>query len=274
MSTNRRSSGTSVVVRMLLGVMAMLTCLWSYAPPAQAASTCAGVWVVVDYGSLGGGAATGCSTSYSTGMAALRSVATVVLDAGMVVRVNGLPQVANIQTNYWSYWHSTRQADGSYSAWSYSSVGPSSYHPTPGEAEGWRYAPVGGGYVAPGVLPPKLTATQPPATTAPATTAHATTAAAKTTTAAARTTQATTATTTSDTAAPASQTPTASDTAVETPAITPVTGDSSSSVSSMASAKPTSTSTSSLLGGAGAIGAIAVGAAGVLFWRKRLAARG
>jgi hypothetical protein len=39
------------------------------------------------------------------------------------------------------------------------------------------------------------------------------------------------------------------------------------------SVAPTSTSTSSLFGGVGAIAAIAVAAAGMLLWRKRVAAR-
>ena len=266
-----------VVSRALLGVMALLTCLWSYAIPAHAlpapqASSCAGIWVVVDYGALGG-TATGCAGTYSTGMTALRSAFTVVLEAGMVVKVNGLPATANIQENYWSYWHATRQADGSYSAWSYSSVGPSSYHPTSTDAEGWRYEPVGGGYVAPGVAPPKQTVTtQAPATTAPVTT-RTTTAATKAATTAAQgrtTTQAAPASTT----VPESPSASASSSASETPVSTPVTSDSGPGLPSVAPAQPASTSTGSLLGGVGAIGAIAVGAAGVLFWRKKLAASG
>ena len=169
------------MVRLILGVVALLACLWSYASPAQAlpaqalpaqATSCAGVWVVVDYGALGGTQTACAASGYSTGMAALRSAPGFppTLDNGMVVKINGLPAVPNIQENYWSYWHATRQSDGSYSSWSYSSVGPSSYHPVAGGAEGWRYAPVSGGYVAPGVLPPKQTATtQAPPAAAPAT---------------------------------------------------------------------------------------------------------
>ena len=258
------------MARVLLGVMAVLTCLWSYAAPAHAqTSSCAGVWVVVDYGALGG-TSTACAGSYSTGMVAVRSAGfAVVLDAGMVVKINGLPQVANIQQNYWSYWHATRAADGSYSAWSYSSVGPSAHHPTPGEAEGWRYAPVGGGYVAPGVAPPKQTAT----TQAPATTAAATTKQTTTTTTRAATTAVgqTTARAASATTAPESV-PASSQT--ETPVGTPSSAESGTTVAIAPSATPTSTSTNSLIGGVIAIVAIGAGAAVMLLWRRRVAAKG
>jgi hypothetical protein len=224
------------------------------------------VWVVVDYGALGG-TSTACAGSYSTGMAALRSGFTVTLDAGMVSKINGLPAVPNIQENYWSYWHATRQPDGSYSGWSYSSLGPSSYHPTTGEAEGWRYASVSGGNVPPGVLPPKQTATaQAPATTAAARTTAAATKAA-TTAAGQATTQA------AATTAPDSPTPSDSSVPTESPSDT-YSPSASSTPTVSASAHPTSTSTSSLLGGVGAIVAIAIGAAGMLVWRKRAAAKG
>jgi hypothetical protein len=264
-----------IVARLLLGVVALLSGLLSYMAPAHAlpapqASSCAGVWVVVDYGALGG-TTTACAGSYSTGMAALRSAFTVVLDAGMVVKINGLPGTPNTQVNYWSYWHATRQADGSYGSWSYSSVGPSSYYPTSTDAEGWRYEPVGGGYIAPGATPPKQTATtQAPPTTAPATTARATTVTrAATTAVASQTRQAPPAATTG----PASPSAIASVSESQTPSDTAspvVSGVYGSSVPSIA---PTSTSTSSLFGGVTVIAAIAVAAAGMLLWRKRVAAR-
>jgi hypothetical protein len=268
----------SIMARLVLGVVALLTCLWSYAGPAHAlpapqATTCAGVWVVVDYGALGG-TSTECAGSYSTGMEALRSAprSAPTLDSGLVVKINGLPAVPNIQENYWSYWHATRQADGSYSSWSYSSVGPSAYHPSVGGAEGWRYAPVAGGYVAPGVLPPKQTATtQAPPTTAPATTARTTTAATRAgTTTAGKTTQSAPSTST----APASPLDTPSGTQAETQVSSPAPVDSAGEGRTVAPAAPANTSTSSLLGGVIAIAVIALGAAGVLFWRKRMAAKG
>ncbi len=275
-TTRRRLPGqTHLASRMLLGIVVLLTCAWSYAAPAQAlpapqTASCAGVWVVVDYGAVGG-TATACTGSYSTGTAALRAGFAVTLDAGLIVRINGLPTTPNIQENYWSYWHATRLPDGSYSGWSYSSVGPSAYHPVAGGAEGWRYQPVNAGYVAPGVSPPKQTATtQPPAATAvPATTAKTTATRAATTTGAVA--QATTAglPTGSSSADPSSAPPNPS--GIETPSVSTVPIDTGSSDVPRA---PTSTSTSSLVGGVIAICVIAVAAAAMLIWRKRVAARG
>ena len=279
MSVNGRGSRGQgqIIVRLLLGVVAMLTCLWSYATPAHAlpapqASSCAGVWVIVDYGAVGG-TATACAGSYSTGTAALRSAGfALTLDAGLIVRINGLPTTPNIQENYWSYWHATRQPDGSYSGWSYSSVGPSSYHPVAGGAEGWRYQAVNGGYVAPGVAPPKQTATtQGPATTAPApaTTAKTTVAARATTTGAVS--QATTAAVATGSPATDAASTQGSASGVETPALSTAPSDSASDISPRAAS---STSTNSLVGGVIAISAIAVAAAAMLIWRKRVAAKG
>jgi len=278
-STGRGSQTRGhVVARILLGVVVLLTCAWSYAAPAQAlpapqTASCAGVWVVVDYGAVGG-TATACAGSYSTGTAALRSAGfALTLDAGLIVRINGLPTTPNIQENYWSYWHATRQPDGSYSGWSYSSVGPSSYHPVAGGAEGWRYQPVNAGYVAPGVAPPKQSATtQAPATTAPA---PATTARTTTATRAATTTgavsQATTAAVPTGSSVPDPSSTQASPSGIETPALSTVPIDSGSNdVPRPAS----STSTGSLVGGVIAISAIAVAAAAMLIWRKRVAAKG
>ena len=266
-----------IIVRLLLGVVAMLTCLWSYATPAHAlpapqASSCAGVWVIVDYGALGG-TATACGGSYSTGTAALRSAGfALTLDAGLIVRINGLPTTPNVQENYWSYWHATRQPDGSYSSWSYSNVGPASYYPTAVDAEGWRYQPVNGGYVPPGVAPPKQTATtQAPATTAPApATTAKTTVATRATTSGAVSQATTAAVATGSPATDAASTP-ASASGVDTPALSTAPSDSASVITPRA---PTSTSINSLLGGVITISVIAVAAAAMLIWRKRVAAKG
>ncbi len=279
MSTRRRRpvAQGQIAIRLVLGLVALLTCLWSYAIPAHAlpapqVASCAGVWVVVDYGALGG-TTTACAGSYTTGMTALRSRFTVILDAGMVVRITGLPTTPNTQENYWSYWHATRQADGSYSSWSYSSVGPGAYHPSPGVAEGWRYEPVSGGNVAPGVLPPQQTATtQAPATpaAAPVTTARTTVTTRPPTTKAA--TVATTPTPTGTTPdLPATAT---SPGQAETPVVSEVPSDPESDVAVGSTVQPTSATTSSLYGGVGAISAIALGAAVMLVWRKRRAATG
>ncbi|HET7723368.1 MAG TPA: hypothetical protein VFK68_01910 [Propionibacteriaceae bacterium] len=265
-----------LVAAVLLGLAALLGSLGWYTPaqalPAPQA-TCSGIWVVVDYAALGGGSTIGCATTYTNGTTALRSAGyAVTLDAGMIVKINGLPTAPNTAQNYWSYWHATRQADGSYSGWSYSSLGANAFQPGPNDAEGWRYEPTNGGYVAPSVLPPKQVATtQAPPPPAPATTAR-TTAAPKTTTAAQAATTATTAGTAaapSTSASPTdSPTPSASDS--PTPSDTPAdTATASPEPSSGPTSGGRSGATSSLLGGLGAIGAIAAGAGGVLWWRKR-----
>ena len=121
--------------------------------PAQAA-TCSGVWVIVDYGDLGG-ASTKCAKDHGTGMKALKSAGfKVTTDGGMVTKINGKPGKPDIQVEYWSYWHATRNADGSFSDWSYSNLGADSYKPTKGNAEGWRYQSLDDGKVKPGVRPP------------------------------------------------------------------------------------------------------------------------
>ncbi len=266
------------IAAVLLGLAALLG---SYVPaqaqPVPQASSCAGIWVVVDYAALGGGTVTGCATTYTTGTTALRNAGFpgVVLDAGMIVKINWLPTSPNTAQNYWSYWHATRQADGSYSAWSYSSLGANAFQPGPNDAEGWRYEPTNGAYVPPSVLPPKqVTATQAPATTAPApaTTARTTAAPKRTTTtapAATTTTAAAAASTSASQAVSDSPTPSASDSASlsDTPSDTPTSTPGASS--SPSPGANTGAATRSLLGGLGAIGAIAAGAGGVLWWRKR-----
>ena len=228
--------------------------------------------MVVDYAALGGGTVMGCATSYSNGTYALRSAGfNPTLDSGMIVKINGVPTSPNTAQNYWSYWHSTRQADGNYSAWSYSSLGANAFQPGPDDAEGWRYEPTSGGYVPPSILPPKQVATTqapPPPAPAPATTVK-TTAAAKTTTAApAGTTSAPAAPSTSasqtDSPTPSpSDSPTPSDTPADTPTSSP------EASASAASGGRSGSATTSLLGGLGAMAAIGAGAGGVLWWRRR-----
>lgn len=121
--------------------------------PAQAA-TCTGVWVVVDFGSLGG-TTTKCASSFSTGTAALKSAGfSPSLDGGMVLKISGKPSSPDINQAYWSYWHASLKSDGSYSDWSYSNLGGSAYHPNKGDAEGWRYQPLSDGKVPPAAAPP------------------------------------------------------------------------------------------------------------------------
>lgn len=140
------------------------------APATQAVplpqATCTGVWVVVDFGSLGGTSTT-CATSYSTGTAALKSAGfSPSLDGGMVLKIGGKPSSPDINKAYWSYWHATVSGDGSYSGWSYSTLGAGNYHPTKGNAEGWRYQSLSDGQVPPGIKPPVAASEPTPTPTA------------------------------------------------------------------------------------------------------------
>lgn len=149
--------------------MAMATSLVLVAGPSASSAvgasslppttrSCSGVWVVVDRGN--GDATTRCATSYGNGLTALRSAGfSVELDkatsTGFVTRIQGFPTVVDATsfTDYWSYWHASVRADGTFSAWSYSSQGAGSYHPTRGAVEGWRFG--AGGTIAPNRMPPR-----------------------------------------------------------------------------------------------------------------------
>ncbi len=168
-----------MIRRIALTLAASALSLWGAAPAALADttySTCNGVWVVVDYGSLGG-VSTQCATSFSTGTTALRSAGfTPTLDNGFLTKINAKPSAPDPKTAYWSYWQATRQSDGSYSGWKYANTGANSSHPVKGNAEGWHYVSVSGGASAPGATPPKnpAEAAQTP-TKAPSATKSATT---------------------------------------------------------------------------------------------------
>lgn len=259
---------TRLLLALLLGVGTNLGLpATAQAAPRPQTATCAGVWVVVDYGSLGG-QSTACASSFSTGLAAMRAAGfAVTLDAGMVVKINALPTTPDIQTAYWSYWHATLQADGSYSSWSYASTGPAAYHPTAGNAEGWRYESVSGGQLAPRATPPKQVVAPPPAAT--------TTAAAPRTTATRTTTQAaqTTAAATTPVDAP---TPPATPSPTPTPsATTSATPDPSSAQTPGPTPGPTTAAPSlnGLYGGIGAILAVGLGAGATALWRRRVSRR-
>ena len=138
------------------------------APQSQAlpqAASCAGVWVVVDFGSLGG-ISTKCATSYDTGLAALKSAGfSPTIDDGFVYKIAGKPSKPDINKAYWSYWHATRQDDGTYSSWSYSNLGASSYKPSKGNAEGWRYVSLSDPKTPPQAAPPSDVASPTPTPT-------------------------------------------------------------------------------------------------------------
>lgn len=124
------------------------------APVAQAAR-CGGVWVVVDFASLGGGIDTTCATSHDTGVGALRSAGfSPVVEQGFVQKIAGKPSRPDLTKAYWSYWQATRNDDGSYTDWTYSDLGASSSHPEQGDAEGWKYVSLSAGNTPPGARPP------------------------------------------------------------------------------------------------------------------------
>lgn len=260
---------------LVAGLLGVLTVLGLGTAPAQAApvpaaATCTGVWVVVDYGSLGG-TSTSCATSFSTGTAALRGAGfSPTLDNGMITKINGVPATVNTQDHYWSYWHASLQADGSYSGWTYSSLGANAYHPAAGSADGWRYQALADGYVSPGVAPPKKAATTAPATTAPVppTTKAATKAA---TSGAAGTAGA---------PATSAATVTTSGATTDSPSTTPSTSASVASDDTPAPQSPPPSQEnpgpqlSSMLGAVGAIVAIAVASVALAVWRRRKIGRG
>lgn len=104
--------------------------------PAQAASECAGVWVVV------GGQGTRCATEYSTGKAALRSAGFTVRDKspGFLCQINGSPATCTITNDeHWAYYQASRNADGTWGPWRYSQLGYTSTSPKKGDAEGWVF---------------------------------------------------------------------------------------------------------------------------------------
>ncbi|MFN8136512.1 MAG: hypothetical protein U0R79_02890 [Propionicimonas sp.] len=110
-----------------------------------ATTSCTGVWVVVDRGN--GQETVRCATTYSTGIAALKSAGLKVgLDTnGMVARVNGFPSIIDTTwAKYWTYWSATQNADGTWTDWKFSSEGAGTAKPEKGAAQGWWYAPYPG----------------------------------------------------------------------------------------------------------------------------------
>lgn len=97
----------------------------------------------------GGVVASGCTSSFRNGKAALTSVASVTerdRDPGFVCQINGSPSVCYegkdfngpAQSKYWQYWQGTPGGSWSYSNWGYIP-----YQPRPGSVEGWCYGRTG-----------------------------------------------------------------------------------------------------------------------------------
>ncbi len=235
------------------------------ATPLPQAATCSGVWVVVDFGSLGG-TSTKCATSYGTGTKALRSAGfSVTLDSGFVLTINGKPGNPDPNTAYWSYWHAAQKSDGSWGTWSYSGLGADSYHPGKGEAEGWRYQKLSDGKVSPGTYPPVVTSSPKP--TATKTTSKPT--ATKKTTKAASASPTKTATRKKTT----TPSPTASETPSPTPTATEATplgaGDATAVAQAQVTEAPQDTGGGSPVGLAVAGGAVVLAAGGLGIWWLR-----
>ncbi len=137
------------------------------------AQSCSGVWLVVDFGDLGGGTRTACAPAgtHGSGRDALVGAGfTIDFRAQMLHRIDGLPADGAIRNDhYWSYWQSTRNSDGSYAAWKYSNLGAAGTRPEQGTAEGWRFITTNKA-IPPQVAPPAGENTGP-SVSAPATAA-------------------------------------------------------------------------------------------------------
>jgi hypothetical protein len=107
-----------------------------------------GVTVFVDFTAFGQGTQTRCAPGTpSTGIDALTQAGftpagTTKYGLAFVCRINNLPSTAQQAcvttppaTAYWAYYHANAGA----TTWSYSSSGPSSYHPAQGSIEGWAF---------------------------------------------------------------------------------------------------------------------------------------
>ena len=212
------------------------TAVWAPTATAAACSGSTGVTVVVDFGSLGGGAQVACVPGDPTsGLRALAGAGYGYTFAsrqpGLVCRINGKPAEdpcvnAPPTTAYWSYWHATRGG-----VWVYSTAGAGSRDPAPGTVEGWAF----GAGRPPAVAPPAPAAAPKPTTTAApprTTTTTRVPASPKTTTTAPRPTTTTskpgtttTATGTSTTAATTTTTPSTSEAAAVTAEVEPRAGE-------------------------------------------------
>ncbi|MFJ6673533.1 hypothetical protein ACIQMJ_20695 [Actinosynnema sp. NPDC091369] len=162
-------------LRRVLAACAVAGLALTCAPPTAQAADCAGVTVVVDFRSLGGGVQTGCAPGDpATGTAALTAAGFGYTFAsrqpGFVCRINGKPSsdpcvTTSPTTAYWGYWHG--RPGGS---WVYSNTSASAYDPAPGSVEGWSF----GAGEQPGIAPPAPApqptppAPQPPAPGRPA----------------------------------------------------------------------------------------------------------
>ena len=99
-----RVLGAAVATLLLVG--------WQPLAAHAQPSTCSGVWVVVED-------ELSCATEFTTGEQALLSAGQVLTAGSMLCRIDGHPDRCVVTFDYWSYWQSSRQADGSYEPWRY-----------------------------------------------------------------------------------------------------------------------------------------------------------
>jgi hypothetical protein len=81
-----------------------------------------------------------CARNPRTGLAALRqagfSYTFVAHQPGFICTINHRPKPCNgaPTSAYWAYWHAKHHGK-----WRYSNLGAASYHPKPGQVEGWAF---------------------------------------------------------------------------------------------------------------------------------------
>ena len=240
------------------------------APTAQAAS-CSGVWEVVE-------TTVRCTTSYASGLDALRGAGFSIqtLGSGFVCQIDGAPSTCTMNTPYWSYWHATRNADGSWGAWQYATRGASQYVPPAGSADGWSF---GNGTPPAGRPPASATTTTTTKATSTTTTTTKAVTTTTTTSAASSTSRAATSTSAAQATGAPTDTPvgTSAAPALVTPSVTSGTATETASRSESAGPTPgVATATPAAAGGspAGALaaaGVVVLGGAGLgaLTWRAR-----
>ena len=190
-----------MIRRGLATALAVLSCGWLCAGPLLAGSaaaaplsieqctTTSGAIVAVDFGHWGGPIVRACGSTPTTGFTLLnqggfRSTGTSHDGPAFVCRIasasyrsgTSYPTPANdpcVRTSpsnaYWSFWH----ANPGQSGWSYSSVGATSYQPSPGSVELWQFGATNrsGSSGQPAVSPAALRAGNAPQAARPATTA-------------------------------------------------------------------------------------------------------
>jgi hypothetical protein len=150
-------------------VLALCLALFTIAIPATAFAAdgpCTGVTVVVDFGALASGPATGCAADPENGLDALVqagfSVTEVSSLRGMVCRIDELPETecggAPPAQEYWSYW----RADSGDAEWTFSPVGGGDARPAAGDVEGWAF---GDGSTPPALTPAEAAASSGTAAT-------------------------------------------------------------------------------------------------------------